>query len=381
MTERDAFMDAIRESPDDDTPRLMFADWLDERGECERAEFIRVQCELAILPINSPRHSHLSARQTELLKGHETAWRAELPALPGVQWGAFERGFVGIFIVYSVAAFEASADAILAAPTVPTLWLIDRERAAVAALTRARHLHALCGLILGTQSSSEQLVELFRSGRLGRLSQLVLQGQPLRRLAVRALADASCLGRLRQLYLEEVGLGTRGAVALASSSRLTGLTSLALYRNAIGPEGTTALAESPILGRVTDLDLCGASIGPTAVRALASLPRLRRLQLSGNHIGDTGARLLASSPHLGSLVTLHLEENEIGDPGAIALGQSTNLSALKQLNLLHNRISDVGLAALLNGEVGRELISLNLSDDPLTAEGRLTLKRHNARTR
>jgi uncharacterized protein (TIGR02996 family) len=26
--ERDAFLDAIRESPDDDTPRLMFADWL-----------------------------------------------------------------------------------------------------------------------------------------------------------------------------------------------------------------------------------------------------------------------------------------------------------------------------------------------------------------
>lgn len=37
---------AILAAPDDDTPRLVFADWLDEHGEPERAEFIRVQCEL-----------------------------------------------------------------------------------------------------------------------------------------------------------------------------------------------------------------------------------------------------------------------------------------------------------------------------------------------
>jgi uncharacterized protein (TIGR02996 family) len=46
MTERDAFLKAIRDSPDDDTPRLVFADWLTENGEESRAEFIRVQCEL-----------------------------------------------------------------------------------------------------------------------------------------------------------------------------------------------------------------------------------------------------------------------------------------------------------------------------------------------
>lgn len=36
-------MRAIIESPDDDTPRLIFADWLEENGEEKRAEFIRVQ--------------------------------------------------------------------------------------------------------------------------------------------------------------------------------------------------------------------------------------------------------------------------------------------------------------------------------------------------
>jgi uncharacterized protein (TIGR02996 family) len=38
---------AIVEDPSDDVPRLLLADVLEEAGEGERAEFIRVQCELA----------------------------------------------------------------------------------------------------------------------------------------------------------------------------------------------------------------------------------------------------------------------------------------------------------------------------------------------
>jgi uncharacterized protein (TIGR02996 family) len=52
MKHEDAFLQSIREHPEDDTPRLIFADWLDEHdngknGYAPRAEFIRVQCELA----------------------------------------------------------------------------------------------------------------------------------------------------------------------------------------------------------------------------------------------------------------------------------------------------------------------------------------------
>jgi uncharacterized protein (TIGR02996 family) len=46
MAEREAFIRAIAENLYDDTPRLAFADWLDEHGDHNRAEFIRVQCEL-----------------------------------------------------------------------------------------------------------------------------------------------------------------------------------------------------------------------------------------------------------------------------------------------------------------------------------------------
>ena len=41
MTERHAILTAIRENPDDDTPRLAYADWLEEHGEAERANGLR----------------------------------------------------------------------------------------------------------------------------------------------------------------------------------------------------------------------------------------------------------------------------------------------------------------------------------------------------
>lgn len=42
-----AFVSAMRAAPDDDLPRLVAADWLEEHGEGAWAEFVRVSCEWA----------------------------------------------------------------------------------------------------------------------------------------------------------------------------------------------------------------------------------------------------------------------------------------------------------------------------------------------
>jgi len=47
VSDREALLAAIKAHPDADTPRLMFADWLEEHGEGERAAFIRLQIEHA----------------------------------------------------------------------------------------------------------------------------------------------------------------------------------------------------------------------------------------------------------------------------------------------------------------------------------------------
>lgn len=47
MNEGSVLLQDIRANPDDDGLRLIYADWLDDQGQAERAEFIRVQIELA----------------------------------------------------------------------------------------------------------------------------------------------------------------------------------------------------------------------------------------------------------------------------------------------------------------------------------------------
>ncbi len=45
--EMSAFLRACQDAPEDDAPRLIFADYLEENGHSERAAFIRLQCEIA----------------------------------------------------------------------------------------------------------------------------------------------------------------------------------------------------------------------------------------------------------------------------------------------------------------------------------------------
>jgi uncharacterized protein (TIGR02996 family) len=114
-----AFLADILAHPDDDAPRLIFADWLDENGGPDRASFIRVQCEMARLPAcrhrvptanqESCRHCGLSCRAWDILfsdrrTNYWHAWAAPLPGLLGVglDYGGtlqelpwvFRRGFV-----------------------------------------------------------------------------------------------------------------------------------------------------------------------------------------------------------------------------------------------------------------------------------------------
>jgi uncharacterized protein (TIGR02996 family) len=50
MTTEAELLRAVLSEPESDSPRIAFADWLEEQGEAERAEFIRVQCELEAYP-------------------------------------------------------------------------------------------------------------------------------------------------------------------------------------------------------------------------------------------------------------------------------------------------------------------------------------------
>ncbi|MBY0460273.1 MAG: TIGR02996 domain-containing protein, partial [Gemmataceae bacterium] len=65
-TEAEAFLQRIRAKPDDDAPRLIFADFLDEEGD-PRGRFIRVQLALAHLPEHDRARNALVAEERQLL--------------------------------------------------------------------------------------------------------------------------------------------------------------------------------------------------------------------------------------------------------------------------------------------------------------------------
>src|SRR5438874_635206 len=94
MRKASFFLSSILADREDDAPRLVFSDWLEENGDVERAELIRAQCELARLPAWDRRRQEMAWRAEGLLAHHGARWREELPALKGVAWGEFERGFI-----------------------------------------------------------------------------------------------------------------------------------------------------------------------------------------------------------------------------------------------------------------------------------------------
>src|SRR5262249_53512138 len=72
MSDEKALLAAIWANPHEDAARLVYADWLQENGQPERAEFIRVQCELAQFDEwdESPRKLELEKREQKLWKKH-----------------------------------------------------------------------------------------------------------------------------------------------------------------------------------------------------------------------------------------------------------------------------------------------------------------------
>jgi uncharacterized protein (TIGR02996 family) len=82
--------------PEDDTPRLVYADWLEEHGgeaERARAEFIRIQIQRTSLEERDGRHAPLEARERQLLVANGRGWvGAEVQGLYCQL--QFRRGFI-----------------------------------------------------------------------------------------------------------------------------------------------------------------------------------------------------------------------------------------------------------------------------------------------
>jgi uncharacterized protein (TIGR02996 family) len=310
------FLDAILECPEDDCPRLVFADWLEERGD-PRGEFIRVQCELAQLPPGDPRRATLEACEQQMLLEHDEEWAGKLSRY-AESW-TFRRGILEEATI-SAAEFLAHADDLAEQPEVRCVKITELY-GQWPELRRIPALARLSGLDLSGNSLTGGGVEMVEIP-FDRLRILRLAGCQVFPWALRRLATAGGLTRLRELDLSDNPLGDEGAQILAQADGWRELRTLKLgggwqtdYTTRIHAAGAAALAHSPILANLTALDL------------------------SENDVGDGGIIALAQSPHLSQLVSLSVRGNDIGgiaESGVQALVASANLSNLRRLDLRNN---------------------------------------------
>src|SRR5262245_44484879 len=124
MTHEDAFLQEILERPEDDVPRLIFADWLEDNGQPHRAEFIRLQIELSRLgDANGQVAEPLRQRVGELLDEHDEEWAGPVIGQVANGW-EFHRGFVHALTVEGPVLAARSKELFAAGP-IRHLRLLD----------------------------------------------------------------------------------------------------------------------------------------------------------------------------------------------------------------------------------------------------------------
>ena len=124
MTE-DPFLAAVLARPGDDAPRLVYADWLDERGESDRAEFLRADAALSRQPLGDPRTPAVATRVRELAPVLDPDWvalvrRVNLPDAMEAALRQLERALSGIDRVVSLGLWRVPE---LLAPS-PRLYVV-----------------------------------------------------------------------------------------------------------------------------------------------------------------------------------------------------------------------------------------------------------------
>jgi uncharacterized protein (TIGR02996 family) len=267
-----ALLRGVIAEPDDDAPRLVYADWLDESGDADRAEFVRLQLRLARMDPGDPARPAGLARERELLAARAGAWLKPFVRWLHAPWKgltpnrprwAFRRGFLE-HVTLDVEGFEKHAKSLLNAAPVREAWFPDCEGDDLEALGEVPALARLRALDLTGTTFTEGTAEFLYSPHLAGLKRL----------------DFYC-------EVHDEGMGDEVWRALLGSDSLAGLEELLLTTMPMWTEVFEFVAEN------------------------TRLPGLRRLGLEGVAIDDLEARLLAGSKNLAAVETLAVTRGDL----------------------------------------------------------------------
>lgn len=282
---------AIRSRPDDDLPRLVYADWLEEEGEPERALFIRLQCSASERGIAEPVRRRMLLEAERIWSRNYPRWATAYGPIHPLRL-TFDRGFpdaaqLTVDEFGDLGAGRLRADY----PTLKGVWLIDVR-----------------------PSQTERLRGLRGIGDFGRVS---FAGNHHSTGAVcNGLDGADWMGRVRELEMSTCGLNDHSSNWLLLHPGLTGevpplLRRLGLSLNGLGDSWVDGLAGSPALAAVEDLDLSYNPISDAGACALSRSPyagRLAKVNLTGTLVSAAGVASVVNSARLPRLQTLQMND-------------------------------------------------------------------------
>lgn len=407
MNDADTLLETVINHPDDDYPRLVYADWLEEYGQPERAEFIRVQCELATIDKRHSDWPRLKALEIALLEAHSKEWLE--PFRPYWEKSAenleyrcnFVRGFVEELPLTSRGLLRHGT-AIFKLSPIRGLTLVDTagKEKELSQCSLLGQLQTIC--LYSHNLADVDLQPLLCSPYLIHLRSIELNADRFDEHNLKCLVDSGLLARLEHLTL--LGYCSLSAIeTVARNLTSRSLCSLGVSHTHCGLDGFRVMAESPNLADLRTLHLGFDQPGPRFGESLACSPhltKLRELSLIEDQIGDdslvalagsenmcwleslyvydcditaTGLRTLVRSPHLGQILDLNLCCNRIGDEGAELLASSPKFSQLVSLEAARCRFTDEGVKTLARSTNCRRLVSLNLAGNCITDEGAMAL--------
>lgn len=311
--EEEGFFHALQQDPDDDTLRLVYADFVEERGDsasAARAEFIRVQVELASLNPrglrNADRVEELTRRENELLEAWERIWLGGWDRTL-TRW-KFRRGLLEVIETDASEFIEFGQEWLSEWPTLSAAKL-TRANGHLEELGRCPALAHLQGLDLSdNQIAANELVYLTCSRFICLLRGLDLSRNPLGSRGATLLATATWADELSELHLAGCCLGGAGLNELLTE-RFRQWKRLDLSDNGIVRRDLARLVDSPVMLNVVSLDL------------------------ARNPLGDHGVAPIADSPQSANLTDLGLSLTGVGDQELASLASSTNLRSLRSLDL------------------------------------------------
>ena len=251
-----ALLDAVKYHPDEDTPRLVLADWLDEQDnalDAGCAKYIRI----AVAAERDGKEARTVAGDLPLDWGRR--WLGPVVALGTVR---FARG-LPVLYVEALRLLRPDATALLASEAFAFVQFLHFDQTSESHMEKVAALPAfryVCGFEITPLYGfgDEPTKKVFGSPHLTGL-RIVDCYRPLPGNAgaagVQALANNPALSRLRKLSLRHNTLSDAAVGALAGSPHLANLTSLNLSDNNIGDAGAAALAASATLANLRELDL------------------------------------------------------------------------------------------------------------------------------